>query len=418
MAATTLWMDVLEAADDETVRVINELQLQDLEDLDSWGSPDAALARQIYEDEVKQYGAIRDAEGEEIDAEGSADELDQEGEGEEEEEEEGIESGPDRAADVTNSADENGRPEHQTDQGLIAGSVAQLACNVCAEDKPESQCYRSPCEDGHIYCAGCLRRLFRTSMGDATLYPPTCCAHRIALEAVAHLLGQQLSVHFAAKQEELDDPQPLYCHDPPCSTYIGTRNRLGQRGDCPGCQKETCVQCKAALHDGECSRSGEVPQVVALAEAMGWGRCHRCPRIIERNMGCYHMTCPCGAEFCYLCSAPWKSCRCRVMDLDQIIPQAEAIAERQGQGRGGGGNNIAEIIQHLVDDPRGQSNTWHIARGEFECDGCHQRLGAYVYECLHCTVRFCYRCRCNRGHAQRYRGEIQRELRARGFVDV
>jgi ariadne-1 len=27
---------------------------------------------------------------------------------------------------------------------------------------------------------------------------------------------------------------------------------------------------------------------------------------VERNHGCNHMTCICGAEFCYLCGKPYE----------------------------------------------------------------------------------------------------------------
>lgn len=58
MASTPVWQAVLDEADDETAAAINRLQLQDLQAIESTAeSPegsDAAVARQMYEDEVNQ----------------------------------------------------------------------------------------------------------------------------------------------------------------------------------------------------------------------------------------------------------------------------------------------------------------------------------------------------------------------------
>lgn len=58
MASTPVWQAVLDEADDETVAAINRLQLQDLQAIEltaeSPEGSDAAVTRQMYEDEVNQ----------------------------------------------------------------------------------------------------------------------------------------------------------------------------------------------------------------------------------------------------------------------------------------------------------------------------------------------------------------------------
>jgi hypothetical protein len=36
--------------------------------------------------------------------------------------------------------------------------------------------------------------------------------------------------------------------------------------------------------------------------------------MVERNKGCSHMTCRCSAQFCYICRAQWKTCKCDALD--------------------------------------------------------------------------------------------------------
>lgn len=91
--------------------------------------------------------------------------------------------------------------------------------------------------------------------------------------------------------------------------------------------------------------------------------------------------------------------------MQELVPQAGGIAQRRGV-------DIDEILQHLVGDPQAQNDTWEKVRGaEFICDGCDTQMGAYVCQCLHYNIRFCHRCRFNRGHAWMYRDEVARELR-------
>ncbi|KAF2806991.1 uncharacterized protein BDZ99DRAFT_537988 [Mytilinidion resinicola] len=41
-----------------------------------------------------------------------------------------------------------------------------------------------------------------------------------------------------------------------------------------------------------------------------WMQCRSCKHMVELETGCYHMTCRCGAQFCYLCGSTWKTCSC------------------------------------------------------------------------------------------------------------
>jgi hypothetical protein len=50
--------------------------------------------------------------------------------------------------------------------------------------------------------------------------------------------------------------------------------------------------------------------------------------VVELAQGCYHMTCRCRAEFCYLCSKPWKNCPCPQWDERRLLVEARALTAR------------------------------------------------------------------------------------------
>lgn len=78
-----------------------------------------------------------------------------------------------------------------------------------------------------------------------------------------------------------------------------------------------------------CSEDPSAEQVITLGRAEGWARCPGCAQMIELNMGCYHMTCRCRTEFCYLCRARWKTCTCPQWDEHRLL----AVAERRVDAR-------------------------------------------------------------------------------------
>ena len=51
--------------------------------------------------------------------------------------------------------------------------------------------------------------------------------------------------------------------------------------------------------------------------------------MIELNIGCFHMTCRCRTEFCYLCRARWKTCPCRQWDEERLLAAAEQRVDAQ-----------------------------------------------------------------------------------------
>ena len=99
----------------------------------------------------------------------------------------------------------------------------------------------------------------------------------------------------------------------------------------PGCGARTCSGCKVLVTATThlCTDDASYRALLALGARQGWSRCPGCSRMIELNLGCYHMTCLCKTEFCYLCRARWKTCACPQWDERRLYAAAEARVDGQ-----------------------------------------------------------------------------------------
>ncbi|KAG9693863.1 hypothetical protein KCU95_g6185, partial [Aureobasidium melanogenum] len=208
-----------------------------------------------------------------------------------------------------------------------------IACVACTEEFPWFDILEVPC--GHHYCVGCLSVLFEDSMVDETMYPPRCCRQTIPLDDAKPLLHPKLVRNFEQKSIELDTKDRTYCFDPRCSTFIPTDHIANDVAGCPDCGKRTCGICKAAAHRGDCPRDEALQQFLQAADNQGWQRCYVCRRVVDLRSGCNHITCPCGAHFCYVCGASWnpRTCTCPQWDEGRLQERAEQIFARDPRHR-------------------------------------------------------------------------------------
>ena len=161
-------------------------------------------------------------------------------------------------------------------------------CVVCDARFDANGCWRASCK--HYYCKEDLGNLFRLSLTDSALYPPSCCSRRIPFEAVKQFLQKDLAKRYADRKDELDDEKPTYCHVPTCSTYITQDDKVGLIAMCPKCCSRTCISCKLAAHEGDCAEDEATMQVLDIAKENGWRRCPKCERMVELYTGCNHIT--------------------------------------------------------------------------------------------------------------------------------
>ncbi|KAI6112099.1 hypothetical protein EDD16DRAFT_1178355 [Pisolithus croceorrhizus] len=219
-------------------------------------------------------------------------------------------------------------------------------CVICQDPIHGSE-IQAPC--GHHYDIPCITDLFQSSTRDESLYPPRCCRQIIPFSQVQPHLSRNLVTQFQEKSKELGTLNRVYCARQTCSRFLGplTETLFGVTVyDCsaPNCGTRTCASCRGQ-YDGwmhTCQRDQGAEHVLNLGRTEGWARCPGCSQLIELNMGCYHMTCRCRTEFCYLCRARWKTCRCPQWDERRLIAVAEQRVDAQ---LGGGGHHRLPNVQ-------------------------------------------------------------------------
>ncbi|KAI2641232.1 hypothetical protein GGS21DRAFT_364020 [Xylaria nigripes] len=182
------------------------------------------------------------------------------------------------------------------------------SCSICRETAHVIDLAWIAC--GHRYCRQCLQGYFRDSIRFRAPFPPHCCGNVISPKDNRWALGLDLFEQFEKKLLELQTPNKTYCHRPTCSEFIPPGVIRGGIARCTICAAETCEACKKAAHQGDCSPDTEFQQVLEIASDKKWKRCLDCSTMVESMGGCNHMMCMCGAEFCYLCGARWKTCQC------------------------------------------------------------------------------------------------------------
>jgi len=283
-------------------------------------------------------------------------------------------------------------------------------CVACCE---QGRCIRFPCQS-HMFCAHCLFQQVRIALKDRSMLPLRCCRQEVQPgDPVDLAVAQMLSETSREKYQEgmllKSARDVMYCPRADCGSLIvldelrcASLPLEGPHG-CPKCMQALCFDCKAEWHAGmSCKQyqfmaASSRDAFTSFCRKMNWMRCFECGHVVEKKAGCNHITCICGAQFCYLCGAKWGDCKCQVVDQGHALRHNRApLVDQQHfcrychQPYPSG----AELRAHL-----------HVCRtridmegGAFECATCLSRfhsgeqlrnhLRACNLRCISCLSRF------------------------------
>ena len=197
----------------------------------------------------------------------------------------------------------------------------------------------------HSYCVDCFAQLVATAVANEAQFPPKCCLNEVPAATVSKYAPRDVVRLYALKKEEYAIPvaDRVYCPAVDCGVFV-PKNQVAAAARTAHCRNghETCTACRQPTHGRnnreacpEASAQDRRDQQLAdtLAAEEGWRRCIACAVLIEHREACQHMTCRCGAQFCYVCRAPWHTCDCTMDDLHAVKRGAqnrrEARASRE-----------------------------------------------------------------------------------------
>ena len=328
----------------------------------------------------------------------------------------------------------------------------QQLCTGCMEEFPVSKIMTPPCK--HPYCVPCLKQFFFNAVRDQELFPPRCCNLPIPLYLVYRKLSRNDVKLWRDKVAEYTSKDKIYCSNPACAAFIwfpsGTEPCAGStRGEvatCKSCKHGTCVRCKNAEHGGDCPEDAELTATLSTAAKLGWQRCRTCMALVERSYGCQHMSCRCGAQWCYRCALKWGTCSCsdfqaeeediQTRTLDDLLIKREDLAEVQrrreereearkrawencnhggrlseklrgrakAREKGTAWKKGKEKEKEKADEPNsataprdntwwGEEGLWKYKWGESQCDQCEIVMRDYIWRCEGCGMEACMACR-------------------------
>lgn len=241
----------------------------------------------------------------------------------------------------------------------------------------------------HYYCRDCVTSLVENFTRDETLFPLRCCKEPIPIAKVDAFITPALRALFLLKHTEFSvlSKDRVYCSSPTCSAFLGSSDGIVEPGIiCYACQTSTCPRCKQAEHSGEdCAANTAIVELRAIGRTNGWQTCPGCHALVELSHGCYHMTCRCRAEFCYVCAVPWKNCACAQWDENRLLEAAQQRHVNQHGARGVGGmapdvwdQGLQELQDVMRNDHECDRHVWKQRPGGGSCEECNWEMRDFL----------------------------------------
>lgn len=289
----------------------------------------------------------------------------------------------------TDEVEAQHQPQHEDDPTAHFLDVDPADTNTESQNCPA--CYNPVAPEevvyltcGHVWCRDCLNNNIRAALSQRNNFPPECCgvADRsggINIAAISSHLDDDVLIRWLAVGEEFACPNPTYCHNQRCGSFIPTPSTTttttitsssSQWATCRQCHTTTCTDCKAAylthslpaFHPDLISAEDQ-----ALATQQGWKQCPNlsCRKLLERIDGCDHMTCcDCGTDFCYRCgrvfdheSLQGLACNCngqnRWVEEDDEDEGRRDEVDDEGEEDRGWGLGVLDDDQRSVDSGTG-----------------------------------------------------------------
>ncbi|KAJ4381375.1 hypothetical protein N0V86_003724 [Didymella sp. IMI 355093] len=192
-------------------------------------------------------------------------------------------------------------------------------CVICGGDEADgNELLEAPCQR-HWVCIDDVGSFFERATENESLYPPKCCGQIFLLDLYEAYVPFDVQWAFQMKEQgeySVLAKYRVYCASPSCSKFLSPATHVKDPSTnvsyavCldNACGKLTCTNCKALLGGTEghtCEQNEDYKKFKQTATEKGFQECPTCASTVELAEACNHITCECGAEFCYICGESW-----------------------------------------------------------------------------------------------------------------
>ncbi|KAJ1331485.1 ariadne-1 [Microdochium nivale] len=249
----------------------------------------------------------------------------------------------------------------------VPAEPIQAECVSCLDDFDIQEMIKAPC---HYYCEECFERLINTACENEQQWPPKCCLNQIPEDTITRIIRGSLLEKWRNRGWEWGLPvtERIYCSEPVCSIWCRPQS-INRDQSVAVCDEghRTCIYCRGADHGREtCPQDRELARTNELAEEEGWKRCYGCNAYVEHGEACQHMTCRCGAEFCYVCGARWRTCHCTMDQLAAVKSEADRRRQRRQELEAEQEAELQEILRQIEEFEREIALKGELLRQEQE----------------------------------------------------
>ena len=193
--------------------------------------------------------------------------------------------------------------------------IVEEECPICFEAVNSSLMESlSSCESHHRYCLECMSRHFSLLISEADLSSLSCphpSCDALPTDDEVRQFAPQLFENYLRFMvlAVLDESTVVECHACGVTCVIEQEPELTcDVAQCPACAALICMLCKKPFHpQADCENGGDQFSLWLASMENLVKSCPVCERVTEKNLGCNHMTCKCGDQWCWYVQPAFSS---------------------------------------------------------------------------------------------------------------
>ena len=195
-------------------------------------------------------------------------------------------------------------------------------CGICFDEIVEGENTGTALLScGHLFCDECWHKHFRSRMNASSFHivcPEYNCSEVVHESVLLTIVNVHDVLTFSRRKHETmlqSSGNIKYCPNPECCRIIKVSEPNGTTNIACDCGSQICFQCLNQSHwPVSCETANQywkklkrlgddnLALDLTLYIKVRGKKCPQCKRFIEKQGGCFYMSCACGANFCWGCA--------------------------------------------------------------------------------------------------------------------